>query len=91
LSYHRGDAVIYRVSKSSPHPGPRARSVRPTRGDDYRYVVDKFWIVRDIQQDGMLVLTTRTGKSRVVPPDAVALRRANLWERWWYRERFPGH
>jgi hypothetical protein len=39
----------------------------------------------------MLVLTTRTGKSRVVPPDAVALRRANLWERWWYRERFPGH
>jgi hypothetical protein len=88
--YHRGDPVIYRVSKSSTHPGRRAQSIRPARaGDDYRYVVEKFCIVGDIRNDGMLVLKTRKGKSHVVAPDDTALRRPTLWERWWYRQRFP--
>jgi len=88
--YHRGEPVIYRVSTSSKRPGPRAQSIRPARaGDDYRYVVEKFWIVEDVRSDGMLVLKTRTGKSHVVSPDAIALRRPSFWERWWYRQRFP--
>jgi len=88
--YHRGDPVIYRVSKSSKRPGPRARAIRPAKGgDEYRYVVDKFWIVGDVRNDGMLVLMTRTGKRHVVSPDASDLRHATLWERWWYRGRFP--
>ena len=88
--YRRGEPVIYRVSKSSTRPGRRAQWIRPARaGDDYRYVVEKFWIVGDIRNDGMLVLKTRTGKSHVVPPDATALRRPSLWERWWHRHRFP--
>jgi len=88
--YHQGDPVIYRVSKSSKRPGPRARAIRPAKGgDEYRYVVDKFWIVGDVRNDGMLVLMTRTGKRHVVSPDASDLRHATLWERWWYRQRFP--
>ena len=88
--YHQGDPVIYRVSKSSARPGPRARSIRPaTAGEDYRYTVEKFWMVREVRGDGMLVLTTRTGKRHVVSPDAPALRHPSLWERWWYRRRFP--
>jgi len=90
--YHPGDPVIYRVSKSSTRPGPRAQAIRPSRaGNDYRYVIEKFWIIDEIRSDGMLVLRTRRGKSHVVPPDAAALRRPNLWERWWYRRRFPQH
>jgi hypothetical protein len=88
--FHPGEPVIYRVSKWSTRPGPRAQSIRPARaGDYYRYVVEKFWIVEQVRSDGMLVLRTRRGKDRVVPPDAAALRRPSLWERWWYRRRVP--
>ena len=88
--YRPGNPVIYRLTKSSTHPGPRARSIRPARaGDDYRYVVEKFWVVAEVRSDGMLVLRTRKGKTHVISPDAPGLRRPKLWERWWYRRRFP--
>jgi hypothetical protein len=90
--YRPGDPVIIRISKSSTKPGPRAQSIRAARaGDDYRYVIDKFWIVEAVRGDGMLVLRTRTGKSHVVAPDSADLRRPTLWERWRYRRRFPRH
>lgn len=84
-----GDWVIYRKTKFSTHPGPRAQNVLPAEhGDEYAYTVDKFWIVAEVRNDGSLLLKTRRGKEHVVPPGDLNLRKANLWERWRYRDRF---
>ncbi|MBL8818250.1 MAG: hypothetical protein JNL58_19640 [Planctomyces sp.] len=78
------------MPKHSRHPGPRARSIHPApAGDDYSYVVDKFWIVDAITEDGTIVLRTRRGKTHSIRRDDPLLRRANLWERWRHRNRFP--
>jgi len=85
-----GDCVIYCVKKNTPHPGRRARAVSPSaRGEYYSYSVDKQWIVRQLRDDGRLVLETRRGKQRVISSDDPALRHASLWERWRLRDRFP--
>ena len=85
-----GDWVIYRLTKYSTHPGPRAKGVRPQpAGDDYSYVVDKFWVVADVEEDGRLRLRTRKGKERVVDAKDRNLRSPRLWERVIYRSRFP--
>jgi hypothetical protein len=88
--FQAGDPVIFRMRKHSTHPGPRAKNVMPQpRGEAYSYQVDKFWIVARVQEDGKLVLKTRRGKTHVVEPDDINLRRAHWWERWLYRDRFP--
>lgn len=87
--FQAGDWVIYRKTKQSLHPGPRAQSVHAfEKGDGYSYVVEKFWIVAEIREDGALRLKTRRGKEHLVSPDDPQLRKANWWERWRYRSRF---
>ncbi len=88
-AFRPGDLVIYTMPKRSRHPGPRARSIHPAqRGDDYSYIVDKYWVV--VEVIGTLVyLRTRRGKTHSVPFDDPLLRRANWWERWRHRDRFP--
>lgn len=89
-SYAVGDPVIYRKPKASTSPGPRAEAIdAPTGGEMYTYVVDKFWRVTRILEDGQLELTTRRNKKHIVPPDHPALRHPNLWERFYFRHRFP--
>jgi hypothetical protein len=88
-TYQPGDWVIYRKTKHSLLPGPRAANVNAARfGDGYSYTVDKFWTVREVRSDGSLLLETRRGKQHSVRPDDPCLRRANLWQRLWYRDRF---
>lgn len=88
--YQPGDPVIYRMSKFSRQPGPRARNVIPAaHGDDYHYLVDKFWIVAEVRDDETLLLRTRRGKEHVVRYDDPHLRHASWWERLLYRHRFP--
>ena len=83
-----GDYVVYRKTKFSRRPGPRAVNVRPaTNGDSYNYVVDKFWVVQRVD-DGTVTLRTPRGKTHTVRSDDPLLRRANFWERWRYRDRF---
>lgn len=85
-----GDPVIYRMTKHSRRPGPRARDVVPTpNGDDYCYLVDKFWVVDAVQPDGMLLLRTRRGKTRLVAPQDLNLRSPKWWELLLYRQSFP--
>ena len=87
--YRPGDYAIYRKTKFSQRPGPRAASVRPSRnGDSYCYIVDKFWVVQEVSTDGTMVIRTRRGKTHCVSTDDPQLRRPNLWERWRYRDRF---
>jgi len=88
--FQPGDFLIYRKSKASPHPGPRARNVQAAEhGDDYYYEVDKFWAVSDVLEDGRLVAVTRTGKQVYLTPADERLRKARWLERKRYRQRFP--
>jgi hypothetical protein len=88
--YKQGDPVVFRITKQSTDPGPRAVDIHPApSGETYSYQVDKFWTVSDVQADGMLKLVTRRGKQRTVSKDDLRLRRARWWERWIYRNRFP--
>lgn len=90
IAFRPGDWVIYRKTKHSDHPGPRAHRIAPAaNGDEYTYVVDKFWMVAEILDNGDLVIKTRRGKTHTVPPTDSNLRKANWWERLWFRERFP--
>lgn len=87
--FRPGDWVIYRKTKHSEHPGPRAENISPARfGEGYSYTVDKFWIVRDVCEDGTLLVLTRRGKRHTVRADDICLRRANLLQRLLYRSRF---
>ncbi len=89
VTFAVGDWVIYRKTKHSPVPGPRAENVLPAEhGDDYCYTVDKFWIVTGVLPGGRLVLKTRRGKTHTVSQADPNLRKANWWERRRYRSRF---
>jgi hypothetical protein len=90
VKYTSGDLVIYRKTKHSNSPGPRAKEIHPApRGDDYSYLVDKFWVVDEVRQDGRLVLRTRRGKTHVVDPQDPCLRAARWWEKLLHGNRFP--
>jgi hypothetical protein len=85
-----GDFLVYRKSKVSARPGPRARNVQASeKGDDYYYEVDKYWTVADVLDDGRLVAKTRTGKQVYLTPEDEKLRKAGLIERVLHRRRFP--
>jgi hypothetical protein len=87
--FQSGDWVVYRKSKHGPAPGPRARQISPaTQGEDYGYVVDKFWVVAESLDDGRVRLRTRRGKEHLIPAVDPILRRARWWERWLHRSRF---
>lgn len=87
--FRPGDYVVYRKTKFSRRPGPRATNVRPaTNGDSYSYVVDKFWVVQQVSEDGTVTLKTPRGNVRVVQTGDPLLRHAKFWERLRYRDRF---
>lgn len=88
--YKPGDPVIFRVTKQSTDPGPRAVDVHPAQsGETYSYQVDKFWAVSELLTGDMLQLVTRRGKQRSVAKSDLRLRHARWWERWLYGDRFP--
>ena len=87
--FQRGDRVVYRKTKHSLHPGPRAQDVFPAPGgDDYSYIVDKYWTVTDLTGD-RIVVVTRRGKTHVLDKNDPNLRHARFWERWFLGNRFP--
>ncbi|HBH52263.1 MAG TPA: hypothetical protein DDY91_10260 [Planctomycetaceae bacterium] len=84
-----GDWIVYCKTKFSQHPGERARNVEPaTKGDEYCYTVDKYWVVESVSPTGQICLRTPGGKQHIVAADDPHLRRPSLWERIWYRSRF---
>lgn len=88
--YKPGDCIVYRQTKHSSHPTPRAVEVWPEpKGEFYSYDVLKYWVVSSVQHDGRLVVKTRRGKSRVIQREDPALRRARWWERLLFASRFP--
>lgn len=88
--YKPGDHVVYRKTKFSTHPGPRAMRIRgAARGDDYNYVVDKLWTVKAVRRDGMLEVVTRRGKTHLLSPRDRSLRKASVLDEMKFRGRFP--
>ena len=87
-TFRPGDLVVYRKTKHSTHPGPRAENIHPApNGDNYSYTIDKFWLVQEVRADGRIVATTRRGKKNVVKADDPMLKRASLIHRILYRSR----
>ncbi|SMP70776.1 hypothetical protein SAMN06265222_113122 [Neorhodopirellula lusitana] len=87
--WRAGDWAIYRKSKRSTHPGRRAVEVKANRkGETYAYVVDKFWVVDEVLDDGTIVLRTARGKLHSISPDDRNLVRPSLWSRLRWTERF---
>ncbi len=85
-----GDPIIYRKRKSSERPGPRAKQVFPLKnGDKYHYVVDKFWTVTNIREDGSFEVVTRTGKRHKLDQSDPNIHKPRLLEQVIYRSRFP--
>ncbi|MDX1946987.1 MAG: hypothetical protein SFU86_16410 [Pirellulaceae bacterium] len=88
--YRPGDRVVYRTTKHSAHPGPRAEAVQPERnGEGYSYDVKKYWVVVEVRTDGTLTVVTRRGKQRSVPAADPRLRPARWWENVFLASRFP--
>ena len=89
IRFRVGDVVVYSKQKTGTSPGPRARNLHGAKkGDDYTYLVDKFWRVVGTEGD-QLVLQTRRGKSHVISADDNRLRRPSFWEHLFMRSKFP--
>jgi hypothetical protein len=89
--FRERDIVVYEKHKHGTHPTPRARAVRPSSaGDDYSYVVDKYWLVLRVGDDGRLLLRTPGGKLHEIDPDDPLLRPLSWFERLRLRFFEPG-
>ncbi len=89
-SFKVDDLIVYRKTKTSVHPGQRARLVAPaSNGDGYSYCVDKFWVVVSVSPEGVLVAKTRRGKLHRLNPRDPNLRHATVLESLFARSRFP--
>ncbi|MEZ6136050.1 MAG: hypothetical protein R3C53_14205 [Pirellulaceae bacterium] len=85
-----GSKVVFAKDKVSDSPGKRATEISPQpKGDAYSYIVEKYWVVKQIHDDQTATLVTRRGKEHIVPLDDPRLRKANWWERCFLSSRFP--
>ena len=88
--FHPGDLVIYRKQKISLCPPRGAKCVSPAaHGDQYSYLVDKFWTVVAVEPNDAILVRTRRGKELRVLADDPSLRPASWLERLLFRHRFP--
>ncbi len=88
-AYAPGDWVIYRKSKRSATPSPRAQEIyADSKGEKYSYVVEKYWIIERVLEGDRLLLRTRRGKLVELNALDVNLRHANFIERFIHRHRF---
>jgi hypothetical protein len=85
-----GDRIVYRKTKFSTQPPARAHHVSASaKGENYVYLIDKYWVVADVLENGVLVAQTRRGKLNQVRPDDPNFRKAGLLESLLHPKRFP--
>ena len=90
VRFRAGDNIIYHKPKSSLRPGPRAKQVYPFQhGEAYHYVVDKFWKIDKVNDDGTLEVVTRTGKRNRLQANDPNISKVRLLQHFFYRKRFP--
>lgn len=89
MSFKTGEFVIFEKPKSSTHPSPQAKDIHPAQhGEAYSYVIEKFWKVVQVFDDGTIEIETRRGKRLRLDTDTPLLRKAGFWDRLLYRNRF---
>ena len=89
MKFKAGNFVVYRKEKTSTHPSLRAKNLFPARhGDTYSYVIKKFWKVLRVFEDNTIEVETRRGKRRILAPGDPRLRKAGLWQRVFFKDRF---
>ena len=87
--WNPGDWVVYRKSKRSTSPGPRAAHVNASpKGESYTYVVDKFWVVESVLPGDRVRLVTAKGKAHILAADDHSLRHPSLLQKFVWRQRF---
>ncbi|MDQ3117398.1 MAG: hypothetical protein M3Q86_12455 [Verrucomicrobiota bacterium] len=86
-----GVPIVYRMAENSSRPpGPEARDIRPAeRGDLYYFLIEKYWRVEQVLEDGRIVAVTPLMEHHLLRPDDPNLRRASLLERLRHGARFP--
>jgi hypothetical protein len=88
--FRPGAPIVYRVVETSTRPGPEARDIHPAeRGELYYYLINKYWRVEEVRQDGWIVALTPLMEHHYLRRDDPNLRKANLLERLRYAARFP--
>lgn len=88
-SWKKGDWAVYRKSKRGVNPGRRAEQIMASsKGEMYGYVVDKFWVVAEVLNDGTIRLVTARGKSHTIDADDPNLRHPGLIQKLLWRQRF---
>jgi len=89
IQFRVGDKIVYHKPKSSYCPGPRAKQVFPLEhGEDYHYVVDKFWKIVQVNNDRTLDVITRKGKRHRLEASDPNITKARLLQYILYRKRF---
>lgn len=85
-----GQRVVFAKDKFGERPGERARDVVGTqKGDSYSYIVEKYWVIDEIQENGKLLLRTRRGKLHLIDQEHPGLRLPTWWEKLFLSGRFP--
>jgi len=88
--FNVGDLVVYRKPKRSTNPSPRAKDIHAApHGEDYAYMIEKYWSVAEVRDDDTIVVSTRRGKRHQLRIDDPLLRKANLLDMIFRRSRFP--
>lgn len=84
------DPVILHETEITSRPDPAAVEVRPSpRGESYECVVDRYWRVARVGDDGTLELLSAEGEVRRVAPDDPRLERPSWIKRLFRQNRFP--
>lgn len=85
-----GQRVVFAKDKYGEMPGERAQQISASpKGDAYSYIVEKYWVVDEVMDGGVLLLRTRKGKLHHIHQEDPGLRLPTLWERLFLAGRFP--
>lgn len=85
-----GDHIIYSKTKRSPKPGRRARAIHADdHGDNYTYVVDKYWTVAKVHPDNTITAVTRRGKRHRLDMNDRSLHKPHFFYDLLHGDRFP--
>jgi len=84
-----GEFVVFSKLKTSSHPSPRAKAIRPAQhGEYYSYIIDKFWKVVQVFDDETIEVETRRGKRHRLNKNTPLMRKAGLLHQLLSRHRF---
>ena len=87
--FRPGDQVIYYQAQYRNTATPGGNVATLQRVEQAVEVVDHYMTVRESSRKGTLVLVANSGQLHVTHNDDPNIRRASLWERFRYRDRFP--